>query len=95
MRLDDFQAIVTSGEGERLEFKATTGQRGEACRTLCAFLNGKGGRVVFGVTDEGRIAGQEVSDKTRRELSEAFGRIEPFADVEVEWVEGGGQDTGG
>lgn len=90
MNLEELQALAASGEGESLEFKGTTGQRGEACRTLCAFLNGKGGRVVFGVTDRGIVTGQEVSDKTRRELSEAFGRIEPFADVETEWVEVGG-----
>lgn len=50
MTLDELKALIAGGEGDRLEFKETTGRRGEACRTLCAFLNGDGGMVVFGVT---------------------------------------------
>ena len=45
----DFELITTlvgSGESETLEFKATTGARREAARTVCAFLNQGGGQAV-------------------------------------------------
>ena len=84
------KALVAEGEGSRLELKETTGQRTEAGKALCAFLNRDGGVVVFGVTDKGDVRGQQVSDKTKRELAEAFGRFEPAADIETEWVEVGG-----
>ena len=42
MNIEQIAALATSGESERLEFKATTGARREAARTLCAFLNQRG-----------------------------------------------------
>ena len=46
MNIEQIAALATSGESERLEFKATTGARREAARTLCAFLNQPGGGGV-------------------------------------------------
>lgn len=37
------------GESETQEFKIGTGQHSEAAKTLCAFLNLKGGRILFDV----------------------------------------------
>ena len=59
--------MVAAGESETLEFKKSTGQLQRAGETLCAFLNGKGGRVFFGVTDSGKIVGQEVADSALSE----------------------------
>ncbi|MEG1502557.1 MAG: ATP-binding protein, partial [Synergistaceae bacterium] len=69
-----------------MEFKETTGQLERAMETLCAFLNGTGGTLLFGVTDKGKIIGQEVSDKTKRDIAEAIRRIEPFATIEVSYI---------
>ena len=87
MTLEELRAIIASGEGETLEVKETTGQRVDACETLCAFLNKDGGMVVFGVGKKGNVAGQLVSDKTKRELFEVFAKFEPAADIDVEWVD--------
>ncbi len=46
----------------------------------------EGGTVLFGVTDKGKIIGQEVSDKTKRDITEAIRRFEPFAYVEVSYI---------
>ena len=40
MEFADIQRLAASGESERVEFKATTGKRREAARTLSAMLNG-------------------------------------------------------
>ena len=53
MTKEQLQALISSGENEQLEFKETTGQRGDACQALCAFLNADGGTVVFGVSRKG------------------------------------------
>lgn len=42
---------------------------------------------MFGVTDKGKIIGQDVSDKTKRDIADAIRRIEPFATVEVSYTE--------
>ena len=80
------QLVETGGESETLEFKETTGTRREASRTVCAFLNQRGGQVLFGVTAVGVVAGQQVSDRTIEELSAELQRIDPPAFPTVERV---------
>ena len=86
MTLDELKELIAGGEGDRLEFKETTGQRGEACRTLCAFLNGDGGTVVFGVSRKGKLMGQLVSDETKKDLARAFCDFEPGIEIPTEYV---------
>ncbi len=89
MEIDNFniiQDMMVEKEGGNVEFKQTTGQLERGMETLCAFLNGEGGTVLFGVADNGKIIGQEVSDKTKREIAEAIGRLEPTATVQVSYV---------
>ena len=77
-------ALVREGEGPTLEFKRSTGELKEAMQTLCAFLNGSGGMVLFGVRPDGRAEGQEVSDKTLRDIAQAGERFEPPADFTLQ-----------
>ena len=86
MTLEELQALITSGEGETLEVKETTGQRVDACETLCAFLNKDGGMVVFGVGKKGNIVGQLVSDKTKRELFEVFASLSCKSPISKSWM---------
>jgi len=43
MNLKELQSLIADGENERMEFKATTGQRSQAAKTVCALLNNLGG----------------------------------------------------
>ena len=64
MKIDNLEilnGLIAGAEGGTVEFKETTGQLERGMETLCAFLNGTGGTVLFGVTDKGKIIGQEVS----------------------------------
>lgn len=85
--LRDLQERIAAGESENLELKRSTGQLNPTGRTLCAFLNGQGGTVVIGATDDGKVVGQVVSDKTRREIAMMLDRFEPPASVDVEYVD--------
>ena len=76
-------ALVKEGEGPALEFKRSTGELKEGMQTLCAFLNGSGGRVLFGVRPEAIIEGQGVSDQTLRDIAQAADRFEPPAHVSI------------
>lgn len=49
MTLTELEKIVAERESSTLEFKATTGQRSDACKTLTGMLNGSGGRVFWDV----------------------------------------------
>jgi ATP-dependent DNA helicase RecG len=65
------------GESESLEFKKSTAEKERTCRTLCAFANGRGGRVLLGVTPSGKPVGQVVTDRTLEELAQEFRGFEP------------------
>jgi putative transposase len=45
MTIEELKTLIASGEGETLEVKETTGQRVDACETLCGFLNKDGGTL--------------------------------------------------
>lgn len=85
--LDELRAVVAHGESTSLEFKATTGQRSDGARSLVGMLNGFGGRVLFGVTPDGTIVGQDVSDRTLEQLAGELQRIEPTVVPEVQVVD--------
>ena len=94
MNIDHIAAHVATGESETLEFKATTGTRREAAITVCAFLNQRGGQVLFGVIPGGDVVGQQVSERTIEELSAELQRIDPPAFPTVEQIPvGGGRDV--
>lgn len=84
MNSDALTKLVKSGESDNLEFKTTTGARREAMATVCAMLNQRGGRVLFGVTPDGRVTGQQIGERTIEQVSAEIQRIEPavFPDIE-------------
>jgi ATP-dependent DNA helicase RecG len=86
MTIQELEQIAAGGESETVEFKKSTAQLPRAGEALCAFLNGQGGRVFIGVTEEGRIVGQQVSDGTLREIAAMLARFEPPALVSQERI---------
>ena len=83
---EDIKELISQAENGQVEFKETTGQLERGMETLCAFLNGEGGTVLFGVTDKGKIIGQEVADVTKRNIAEVINRLEPTATVQVSYI---------
>ncbi len=77
MTIDEITALAAQSENTQIEFKRTTGQRTEAAKTVCAMLNSAGGVVLFGVRDDGKIIGQQVTARTIEEVSHELQRIDP------------------
>lgn len=60
-------------ETETLEFKKTTGELKEGMVSLSSMLNKNGyGTLYFGVKDNGDVIGQQIGDRTLREVSQAI-----------------------
>lgn len=94
MSTRDVESLVSGGESETIEFKATTGQRSDGARTVCGMLNGQGGFVLFGVTDRGEVRGQEVSASTLEQVVAELRRIDPQPVITPERVPfGNGRDV--
>ncbi len=85
--LGELRQLVKEGEGPSLEFKRSTGELRDGMQTICAFLNGSGGIVLFGVRDDGNIEGQEVSNQTLREISQFAERFEPPAHLPIPFLQ--------
>ena len=79
-------ALVKEGEGPALEFKRSTDELKEGMQTLCAFLNGSGGRVLFGVQPDGAVEGQAVSDHTLRDIAQVTERFEPPVHLSIQRI---------
>ena len=70
---------AVAGESETLEFKETTGQRREAAKAVCAMLNHRGGRVLFGVRPDRAVTGQLVGNDNQEDVAQELQRIDPPA----------------
>lgn len=78
MKITQLKTLVKHGESELLEFKKSTGSISTGMQTVCAFLNSEhGGTVIFGVNDDGKIVGQDVTDATRKAIAVELNKIEP------------------
>ena len=77
MKLSALHTLIAKGESLTLELKKSTAEKDRACRTLCAFANGGGGRLIFGVTPACKVVGQDVTDHTLEELAQEFKGFEP------------------
>ena len=86
--LREVAAVVARGEGKTIEFKRSTAELREGLQTGCAFLNGGGGFLLFGVRPDGTVEGQHVSDKTVREIAQAMVQFEPPVPVDISVIPG-------
>lgn len=60
-------------ETELIEFKKSTGELKEGIISLVSMLNKNGrGTLYFGVRNDGEIAGQQIGDRTMREISQGI-----------------------
>ncbi len=60
-------------ETELIEYKKTTGELKEGIVSLAAMLNKSGkGTLYFGVRNDGEILGQQIGDRTLREISQGI-----------------------
>ena len=75
-------------ENEIFEFKKTTGELKDAMDDISALLNKHcKGTVYFGVTDEGIVKGQQITDSTKKDVSRKINEaIEPRITPTIEKI---------
>lgn len=57
------EALISGGEGLELDFKKTIRDSRKIARSLVAFANTRGGRLLIGVRDNGTLAGVESEEE--------------------------------
>ncbi len=75
-------------ETEKTEFKRSTGELREGITSLASMLNKNGyGVLYFGVKDNGDVVGQQIGERTLREISQAIANfIKPQVIPTVEHI---------
>ena len=66
---DDIKEIISQGESQRIEFKASLKLRKGIGETISAFANAEGGIILIGVSDEGETLGIDIGKKTLEDLA--------------------------
>ena len=79
--------LIAQGESETLEFKRSIAEKESAAKTICAMLNGpRGGTILFGVSDDGRIRGLDAGQRTHDLLRGELRKIDPPIALDLETV---------
>ena len=65
------KALIYEGEGEQLDFKNRISNCAKIAKTLVAFANTKGGRLLVGVADNGTIKGVKNEEEEKYMLQRA------------------------
>ncbi|MCK4329133.1 putative DNA binding domain-containing protein [candidate division WOR-3 bacterium] len=61
--------FIDKKESENLEFKKSVGEWKEIVKTVAAFSNTNGGRIIVGVSKSGKIVGMEIGKSTIEDLT--------------------------
>src|SRR5687767_11984854 len=82
--------LIAEGEGQELDFKYHIGSASKIAKTLVAFANTDGGRLLIGVKDNGKVIGIESDEEVYMIQLAAESYCRPPVTVEMnDWqVEG-------
>lgn len=78
---DDFEMILSKGEGYTVEFKETLDK--SIPDEVCAFANASGGKIYIGISDNNKLVGTDTSNATRSRLQDSINKIEPRLAVKI------------
>jgi predicted HTH transcriptional regulator len=67
----NIRRLIFEGEGVSLDFKKTITSCEKIARTMVAFANNKGGKLLIGVADDGTILGVKSEDEERYMITKA------------------------
>jgi predicted HTH transcriptional regulator len=64
MSQDEIMELIGKGESDTIEFKEAFGK--EAIETADAFANTKGGFILIGISDKGKINGVQIAKESSK-----------------------------
>lgn len=83
----NIKKLILEGEGVSLDFKKTITKHEKIAKTMVAFANNQGGRLLIGVADDGTIKGVKFEDEERYMITRtAEAYIRPVLDPVFEEI---------
>lgn len=61
--MDEIQRLIWQGENEQVDFKQRVTQPDKIARTLVSFANTRGGIILIGVKDDGKVVGVDPEEE--------------------------------
>ena len=61
--IKELEFLISNGEGEQLDFKQSITSQKKIARTLVAFANNGGGKLLIGVKDNGELCGCDTEQE--------------------------------
>lgn len=78
---DELEKLIAKGEGVQLDFKQSITNQKKIARTLVAFANNSGGKLLIGVKDNGTLLGCDAEEEMYMIFEAAEHFCEPPVDV--------------
>lgn len=75
MDLQEIKRLIFRGESELVEFKHRVSHPEKVIREVVAFANAKGGNLIIGVDDDGRMTGLKHADDDHYLLNKAIDEL--------------------
>jgi predicted HTH transcriptional regulator len=79
---EELDKLISGGEGVHLDFKQTISSKQKIARTLAAFANNRGGKLLVGVKDNGDLIGCDTEQEMYMIYEAAEHLCNPPVDVE-------------
>ncbi|MDP2926219.1 MAG: helix-turn-helix domain-containing protein [Nanoarchaeota archaeon] len=82
----EFEFLLKSGEGINLEFKESFDSKNIA-KSIVAFANSEGGRILLGVNDKCQVKGINITNKLKSEIQDIARNCDPEIKIVLETYE--------
>ena len=79
MTSDELKLILKEGEGLTVEFKERYSSRID--KDIVAFANTKGGVILLGVSDDGKVVGEKLTNKLKAQINDLARNCEPTISI--------------
>jgi ATP-dependent DNA helicase RecG len=86
MNNKELDFLIQEGEGFNLEFKES--YNSNLAREICAMANANGGKVLIGVTDDGKIKPTTLNNRMKSEIQDLVRKFDPSFSVGISEFEG-------
>ncbi len=84
MNKKELEFLISEGEGYNLEFKETDSN---LAKEICAFANATGGKILVGVTDDGKVKGVKITNRLKSQITDLARNFDPKLNIEIEEFE--------
>ena len=81
----ELKFLISQGEGYNLEFKECFSA--SIAKDICAFANANGGKILIGVSDDGKIKGLKITNKLKSQIYDIARNFDPKLAISLEQIE--------